>query len=81
MRIPRENRVKLSLHFKGPYVVKKKLIRPGLTDGNVYVIVDGDGNEYLRSMTDLKPYLFPKDGPEIPIPFDGRRDEDETDED
>ena len=70
MRLPRENRAKLSLHFCGPFVVKKKIIPPGHSEGNVYVVVDGDGKEYCRSQVDLKPYKFPKDGPEIPIPID-----------
>ena len=55
MHLPRENRTKLSLHFKGPYVVKKRLNPPGVDAGNVYVVVDGEGNEFIRSMMDLKP--------------------------
>merc|ERR1711895_276492 len=68
-RLPRENRHKLSLHWDGPLQVKKRLInKEGESEkGNVYVLVDKEGNEHVRSMVDLKKFSFPKS--DIPEPF------------
>ena len=61
-RLPRENRHKLSLHWDGPLQIKKRLTqKEGTTEkGNVYVLTDKDGTEFVRSMFDLKPFSFPK---------------------
>ena len=53
-----EGRVKMSLHWEGPFVVKKRL-DPKEGEGkvgNVYIIVDGDGEEYKHSLFDLDLY-------------------------
>ena len=65
-RLPRENRWKLSLHWDGPLVVKKRLSPPGVKEGNVYVIVDEEGTEHIRSAADLKMFVMPKDGQIFP---------------
>ena len=77
-RLPRENRQKLSLHWDGPFVVKKHLTPPNLEPGkgNVYVIVDGEGNEFVRSIADLKMYNRSKDEAFFP---QRRSDSDDSD--
>ena len=56
---PREKRTKLSLHYDGPFSVKKRLSGQDGRDGNVYVLVDDDGNEIMKPAVDLKGFLPP----------------------
>ena len=62
-RLPREDRAKLSLHWDGPFIVMKQLTPPNLEPGkgNVYLVSDHEGNEFVRSIVDLKPYNRSKD--------------------
>lgn len=57
IRFPRVNCSESLHHFHGPYVVKKKVIPPKHSKGDMY-IVDSDGTEYVRSMMDLEPYVL-----------------------
>ena len=56
---PREKRTKLSLHYDGPFHVRKQLPGPEGREGNVYVLADGEGNEVIKPASDLKTFLPP----------------------
>ena len=49
-RLPREFWMKMSLHFDSPYVVKKHIPGGDESVGIVYVLVDGEGKEYISLM-------------------------------
>ena len=65
-RLPRESRMKMSLHFEGPFVVKKRLRAPDGNLNNVYVVVDETGKESVVPMCDLKRYHVAENGANLP---------------
>ena len=58
---PKERRTKLSLHYDGPFNVRKQLPGPEGREGNVYVLDDGKGGEVVKPASDLKKFLPPID--------------------
>ena len=66
---PREKRVKLSLHYSGPFMVKKVLPQTGKNKSNMYVLTDEEGNECIKPASDLKKYMEPifETNEELPV--------------